>query len=90
MALIKAIFAHLAYLVFQRVYGPLDSKLEQRLTNSITEVGLRQFSATVRCYRVIRVFLTEFFFQPSFVAVVEILDVDVEIACRSSILVGLI
>jgi hypothetical protein len=68
----------------------LDSKLEERLTNSITEVGPRQFLATVHCYQVIRVFLTEFFSPPNFVAVVEILDVDIEIACRSSILDGLI
>jgi hypothetical protein len=57
----KVIFAHLAYLVLlERLYGPLDSKLEQRFTNSITELDSRQFSATVRCYRVKRGFLHQF------------------------------
>lgn len=61
MALKKAVFAHLVFLKLERVYGRLDYKLEQRLTISMTEVGARQFSATVRCYRVIRGVLQHFF-----------------------------
>jgi hypothetical protein len=44
MSLKKVNFAQLAHRVLERVSGPLDSKLEQRLTDSIiTEVGARQF-----------------------------------------------
>ena len=85
MSLKNAIFAHLAFLVLERVYGPLESKLVQRLANSNTEVGTRQFSACVRSYRVIRVLLTNFFVPPNFGAVVEIFVINIEIACRLSI-----
>ena len=90
MSLKKAIFAHLAFLVLERVYGPLDSKLEQRHTNINTEVGARQFSAPVHSDRVMRVFLTKFFVPPNFGAVVEIVDVNIEIVCSLSILDGLL
>ena len=45
----KEVFAHLAYLVLERIDGRLASKLALRLTNSITEVGTGQFWAEVLC-----------------------------------------
>ena len=82
MSLIKDIFAHLAYLVLQRIDGRLASKLALRLPNSITEVGTGPFWAEVVCYRV--------FFTRSFRSLATNLDLDTEIACCLSILVRLI
>ncbi len=50
MSIEKDIFAHLAFLVLDCITGSLDSKLEQHLANTNTEVGSRPFLAIVCCY----------------------------------------